>query len=188
MSIGAKLSGSARMTIVRGLPPNGGGAETPGSVANIGPHLEQRRVLQILELHVRVVAGEDEIADGHAAGVEAHDERRDGAGGMNARARFTYATVSAIARGHVGAGVELQLDQRDALDVLALDVLDAVDVEEVVLVVVGDEPFHLGGVHAAVRLGDVERRDAEVGEDIARHPLHREQTGQQRGNRPARPR
>jgi hypothetical protein len=71
--------------------------------------------------------------------------------------------------------VELELDQGDALDVLALDVLDAVDVEEVVLVIVGDEPFHLGGVHAAVRLGDVQRRHPEVGEDVARHALDREQ-------------
>ena len=53
--------------------------------------------------------------------------------------------------------------------ILRLDVLDAVDVEEVILVVVGDEPFHLGRVHAAVGLGDVERRHAEVGEDVARH-------------------
>ena len=29
-------SGSTRITIVRWLPPNGGGAETPGSVAKIG--------------------------------------------------------------------------------------------------------------------------------------------------------
>ena len=29
-------SGSARMTIVRWLPPKGGGAETPGRVANTG--------------------------------------------------------------------------------------------------------------------------------------------------------
>src|SRR5262245_7872023 len=31
-----RRSGSARMTMVRWLPPNGGGAETPGRLANIG--------------------------------------------------------------------------------------------------------------------------------------------------------
>ena len=31
-----RRSGSSRTTTVRALPPNGGGAETPGSAANIG--------------------------------------------------------------------------------------------------------------------------------------------------------
>jgi hypothetical protein len=51
--------------------------------------------------------------------------------------------------------MKLQLDQRNALDRLAFDVLDAVDVEEVVLVIVSDEPFHLRRVEAAVRLRHV---------------------------------
>ena len=42
------------------------------------------------------------------------------------------------------------------------DVVDAVDVEEVVLVVVGDQPFHLRRVHAAVGLGHVDDRQVET--------------------------
>src|SRR5205807_7658214 len=68
--------------------------------------------------------------------------------------------------GHVGVGEEVELHQGDALDVAALDVVDAVDVEEVVLVVVGEQPLHLGRVHAAVGLGDVDDRQVEGGEDV----------------------
>ena len=75
--------------------------------------------------------------------------------------------------GHVGAGMEEELHQGDALDVLRLDVVDAVDVEEVILVVVGDQPFHLGGVHAAVGLGDVDDRQVELREDVDLHPRRR---------------
>ncbi len=51
------------------------------------------------------------------------------------------------------------------------DVMDAVDVEEVVLVVVGDQPFHLGRVHAAVGLGDVDDRQVQAGEDVDLHAV-----------------
>ena len=65
--------------------------------------------------------------------------------------------------------MEHQLHQRDALDVLRLDVLDAGDVEEVVLVVVRQVAFHLRRIHAAVRLRDVDRRRAELREDVDLH-------------------
>ena len=42
-----------------------------------------------------------------------------------------------------------------------------------VLVVVGEEPFHLARVHAAVGLRHVNGRHAEVGEDVGRHALDR---------------
>ena len=48
--------------------------------------------------------------------------------------------------------------------------VDAVDVEEMVLVVVGDQPFHLGRVHSAVGLGHVDDRQVEAGEDVDLHP------------------
>ena len=46
---------------------------------------------------------------------------------------------------------------------LRFDALDAVDVEEVVLVVVGDVALHLRRAHAAVRLRDVDHRQIEMG-------------------------
>ena len=59
--------------------------------------------------------------------------------------------------------------------------IDAGDVEEVILVVVSQVPFHLGRVHAAVRLRDVDGRIADLRQDIDRHALNREERTQ--GNR-----
>jgi len=75
---------------------------------------------------------------------------------------------------HVGAGMEVQLEQADVLDRLGLDVLDAVDVEEVIFVVVDQVAFHLRGVHAAVGLGHVDDGQVEVRKDVAGHPFDRE--------------
>jgi hypothetical protein len=59
--------------------------------------------------------------------------------------------------------MKLQLHDRSALDVLGLHVLDAGDVEEVILVVVGQVAFHLQRVHAAIGLCDVDGRNAQEG-------------------------
>ena len=59
---------------------------------------------------------------------------------------------------HVGAGEERQLAQGDLLDVPRLDVLDAVDVLEIELELVDDEPFDLVGAHADVIEKDVDLR------------------------------
>ena len=55
--------------------------------------------------------------------------------------------------------------------------LDAGDIEEVVLVVIRQEPVHLRRVHAAVRLGDVDRGIADGRKNINRHAPHRENGG-----------
>jgi hypothetical protein len=65
-----------------------------------------------------------------------------------------------------GGGMNRQRQQRRVLDRLRLDALDAVHVEEVVLVVVGEVAFHLRGAHPAVRLRDVDHRKVEIGKDI----------------------
>src|ERR1039457_6033803 len=62
------LSGFSVMTMVRWLPPKGGGADTPGRVANSGRAVE-REILHF-PLCSRGAA-EDQLADGHAARVEA---------------------------------------------------------------------------------------------------------------------
>jgi hypothetical protein len=60
--------------------------------------------------------------------------------------------------------------------------LDAGDVEEVVLEVVDDEPFHLGRIEAAIGLSDIENRDAEIGKDVARHSLDGKKTRHHHGD------
>ena len=75
-----------------------------------------------------------------------------------------------------------QLHQRGALNALALDVIDAGDVEEVILVVVGEVAFHLRGVHAAVGLGDVDGGIADLRKDIDGHALEREDGAERDGD------
>ncbi len=52
---------------------------------------------------------------------------------------------------------------------LALHAINSRDVEEVILVVIRDVPFHLRRVHAAVRLRDINGRIAHLRENIDRH-------------------
>ena len=60
--------------MVRWLPPKGGGADTPGRLANIGRTLNSAwSWISPMRLGL---AGQHQVADRHAAGVEAHDERR----------------------------------------------------------------------------------------------------------------
>ena len=66
--------------------------------------------------------------------------------------------------------MEHELHQSDALYVLRFDVLDAGDVEEVILVVVGEIPLHLGWIHTPERLRDIDRRRAKLGKDVRLHP------------------
>ena len=70
--------------------------------------------------------------------------------------------------------MEKQLHEGDALDVLRLDVMNPRDVQKVILVVVGQEPFHLGGIHAAVRLGHINDGRVEVRENVYRHTSRRQ--------------
>ena len=139
----------------------------------------QRGVLQLGD--GTRLAREDELADRYAAGVETHDERGHGAGRHHG-ARTVHVT-DGLAHGlrHVRPGVELELHHGRALDVLRFDVLDAGDVKEVVFVIEGEEAFHLGGVHAAERLGDVDRGDVEGREDVLGHAVQAEERGKDQG-------
>ena len=119
-------------------------------------------------------AAEDKLADGDAAGVEARDEGRHGAGRHEGARAVHVADGLRHRLAHVGAFVEDQLHERRALNALALHVIDAGDVEEVILVVVSEVAFHLRGVHAAVGLGDVDGGVADLREDIDGHALEGE--------------
>ena len=130
-------------TTVRALPPNGGGAETPGRRREHRPHAEQRQVLNLGDRSR--VAGEHQISDRHAARVEPHHERRH-----RARRHEGVRAIDVVDRlghrlGHVGPGMEVQLHQGHALHVPRFDVMDAADVEEVVLVIVGEKPSICAG-------------------------------------------
>ena len=81
--------------MVRWLPPKGGGADTPGRLTSVGPHADVGRLLDLVD--GLGLALQDDVADRHAAGVEAHDERGHGARRHERRERFTWATTSAIA-------------------------------------------------------------------------------------------
>ena len=140
------------------------------------PHAEQGQVLDFAD--AAGLAGKDEVADRHASRIEAHHEgryrvgRHEGPGAIDVADRFGHRL------GHVRSGVEVQLHQGEALNVPGLDVVDAGDVEEMILVVVGEKAFHLRRVHAAVRLADVDHRQIEAGEDIDGHLLDRQQAAQ----------
>ncbi len=164
------LSGSSVTTMVRWLPPNGGGAETPGSVANSGRTrlmakscispcecvalLKTSRPTATLPASKRVMNG------GTVPG------RHEGARAVHIADGLRHRLA------HVGVRMKHQLHERRALDALALDVIDAGDVEEVILVVISQVAFHLRRVHAAVRLRDIDGGIAHLRKDIDRHALH----------------
>src|SRR5207247_5484750 len=104
-----------------------------GETGEHGADPEKGRVLDLADSDVRVVGGKNQVADRHAAGVEAHDEGRH-----RPRRHERARAVDVVDRlghgvGHVGAGVEVELHQCHALDVFGFDVVDAGDVEELVL-------------------------------------------------------
>ena len=128
------------------------------------------------------LAREDELTDRHATGVETHDERRYGAGRHHGASTVHVADGLAHGLRHVRPGVELELHDRRALDVLGFDVFDAGDVKEVVFVIIRQEAFHLAGFHPAKRLGDVDRRDVQGWEHVLGHAVQAEEGGERQGH------
>ena len=62
---------------------------------------------------------------------------------------------------HIRVRIKRQLDQGDLLDAARLYVLDAIDILEVQLELVDDEPFDLRGTHAVEILDDIDLRQVE---------------------------
>ncbi len=85
-------------------------------------------------------------------------------------ARSDMATTWAIAWPISVPWKNAQLAQADLLDVPRLDVLDAVDVLEVQLELVDDEPLDLVGAHADEVEEDVDLRGIQRREDVHPHP------------------
>ena len=131
---------------------------------------------------LRRLARQHEVADRHAARIETHHEWGDRAGRHERAGTIDVAHRLGHRLGHVRSRMEKQLHQGKALNVLRLDVMDARDVEEVVLVVIREIPFHLRRVHAAVRLANVDHRQIQAGEDVNRHLANRQHASQRHGN------
>src|SRR5579884_2643683 len=74
--------------------------------------------------------------------------------------------------------MELEFDDCRALNGFRFNMLNTGNVEEMIFVVIGQVPFHLGRVHSAVRLRDVNRRNAECGKNVLGHLLPREHGNQ----------
>ncbi len=158
------------------VAPEGRRRRDAGQAGEHRPHAEQGLILNLADGFR--VAGQHQIADRHAAGIEAHDERRHRAGRHERARAINVADHLRHRLGHVHIGVEIQLHQGGALDVLRLDVVDAGDVEKMVLVVVRDQAFHLRGIEPAIGLGHVDDRQIETGENVDLHPRQGEHAPQ----------
>ena len=88
-------SGFTFTTMLRALPPNGGGAETPGNVANRGR--TRFNAASCISPTERVSLEKTRLPTGTLPASKRVTNGGTVPGGMKARARFTYATVSAIA-------------------------------------------------------------------------------------------
>src|SRR3989442_1192005 len=88
-------SGLTLMTMLRALPPNGGGADTPGNVAKSGrTRLSAASCISPTE---RVSLEKTRLPTGTLPASKRMINGGTVPGGMKARARLTYATVSDIA-------------------------------------------------------------------------------------------
>src|SRR5260370_24738339 len=114
-------------------------------------------------------ACEEEQPNSYAAWIEARDERRNRAGRHEGSCSRDIANRLCHGLLHVGAFTKAQLHQGGTLNALAIDRLNTRDVKKVVLVVIGEKAFHLGGSHAAIGLRYVYDRVAHLREDIRSH-------------------
>jgi len=152
----------------------------PGQSREEGAYAVERGILDFG--HGAGVTGEDQFAHRHAARVESGHERRHGSGRHESAGAVDIGDGLRHRGGHVGARMELEFDQRIALHRLRFDVLDARDIEKVVLVVVGQKPFHLRRIDSAVGLRDIDDRHAQVGKDVTGHAADEEERAQDDGD------
>src|SRR5207302_3893034 len=128
------------------------------------PDTVQRNVLHFTDTARRT--GEDELPYGNASGIIADNERRYGSGRRERTRAVHIADNLGHCLTHVRSWMKDQLHERDALNVLAFDVLDARDVQEMVFEVIGEESLHLLRVHASIRLRHIDSRRTEVRKDV----------------------
>ena len=118
------------------------------------------------------VAADGDLDDRHAGGAVADD-----VGGRDARRHELQERLAG--GGHLGLGlrdcgprVEVDANDADAVERLALDVLDAIDRGRQDALVDEDEPgFDLVGGHAGELPDDRDDRDVDVREDVRGHAV-----------------
>src|SRR5438045_7843408 len=88
-------SGLTFTTMLRALPPKGGGAETPGNVAKSGRTMF--KAASCISATERVSLEKTRLPTGTLPASKRMINGGTVPGGIKARARFTYATVSDIA-------------------------------------------------------------------------------------------
>ena len=136
-------SGSTVMTIARVLLPKGEKETVPGTCATQHRADADTAPGRPIRPSAPGLAVQHQVADGDVGRVEPHHEGRQHAGRHLPAGTIRQADHLRHRRRHVGAGIEGQLEQHEVLDVLRLDPLEPVDVLEVLLVDVGDDPLDL---------------------------------------------
>ncbi len=135
--------------------------------------LEARRDLVLddgLELHGRHVAGDAVEDDRERAEAELHDQRL---AGLFREVLFVEADLVADVLGgevEVGAPLELDADDRDALGRLRRDLLDPVDRADDLFERPGQDVLDVLGRGARIGRDDGDRRELEVGEVVEPQP------------------
>ncbi len=144
------------------------------------PHAEERQILNLSD--AARVTGKDKLSDRHAARVKTHDEGRHGARRHECARPLDISDGLRERLAHVRAGMEEEFDEPDILNGFRFDVLDACDVEEVILVVRDQVALHLRRVHPAIGLRDVDHRQVEIRKDVHRHSRVGENRAERDGN------
>ena len=97
MPYARRRSGFSETRIVLALPPNGGGADTPGSVAKSGRTMFSAASCICPTVRAGFSVEKTKLPTGTLPESKRVTNEPGVPGGMNALARFTYATVSAMA-------------------------------------------------------------------------------------------
>ena len=140
------------------------------------PHLVERDVLHVAGAACR--ARKHELPHSNRAGVKARYKRWHRAGGKERARAIHIADHFGHRLIHIRARIERQFDQRRPLYTLRFHMLYARNIQQMILIIVGDEAFHLLRIKPAIGLCDVHRRRAKIGKNIDTRPLHRKPGGQ----------
>jgi len=112
------------------------------------------------------LAFEGDEADGQAGGVELEDDRWEGAGRESAQVGGGEVGDGADRGVGIGSWLEVDLDEADARQGPAFDVVDSGSEGEEALEAASDGVFDLFRRHAGIERGHDDDRDADAGEEI----------------------